>query len=144
MCLWWCAAVLALNGTRVTAGERERVNDVRRLEIDAGLTVVVDVVAVESPDDCSWGLGLRAPAAADASATGPRNLDTASPFLNLFSEKSRPRRSDGRSSSVSSSELHRDPELRASQEEKTDQHRGAPLRRERVLALKAVWDSDAP
>jgi hypothetical protein len=86
-----------LVGTRRTAGERDRVNEGRL----SGLAPVI--VVAESPDEFPRELGLRV-----------KDVYLEPSLLRrLFSEKARPRKSEGKSSSVSSSsELQRDPELR--------------------------------
>jgi len=77
-----------LGGTR-TAGERDRVNEVHFLSVLAPLAVVIS----ESPDEFPRELGLR---------VKDLYLEP-SPLRRLLSEKARPRKSEGKSSSLSSS-----------------------------------------
>ena len=102
-------AVLATEGDRcllrdearsiAMAGERERVNGSR-----FPLRILGPTVVVESPDDAPWGLRRRTECELYLL---PELL-----FCSFFSEKARPRRSLGVSSSLSSSELHFEPPLR--------------------------------
>ena len=78
-----------LVGTRKTAGERDRVKEVRFF-VDCALPVAV---AVESPEEFPRGLGLRV----EVVYLG------FSPLCNPFSENARPRKSEGKPSSLSSS-----------------------------------------